>query len=197
MIISIVTGSVDETSTWNVVVEAFAARWSRHRATAVHVGVAVGARHVGLAVAAHRFFRVDAVLSAVSFSLVAAHAVILLAGVHVHIGTTAPQISAGALARVLSMNFVQVRGAASIHVARPSLDAILTVLRQVRRARSCQILRTAAELYKVGAVADAGATLPSATSTRAGQVLLASFLTRSSTALAQNGRSDDGQIAIH
>lgn len=83
MVIRITTGSVNKTSSWDVVVEAFAARWPRHGTTADEVRVAEGARQVGLA-AAH------AVLPAVRLALVAAD--VMLICVDVHVGATAPQV---------------------------------------------------------------------------------------------------------
>lgn len=178
LITCIATGWIDKTSTWNVVVEAFAARWTRHGGHQVRV--AVGLRQIRL-----RLLRGDAVLSAVRLALVAA---VVFACVHVHVGPTAPQIGAG-----LTMIFVEVRGAAAVHVARASLDAVLAVLRQVCRAGTRQVLGTAAELDEVGAVADARATLAATTS---GEVLLTAFLARCFPALAQDWRHHAREVPI-
>lgn len=184
MITSATTGSVDKTSTWNVIVEAFAARWPRQRTHQVRV--TVRPRQVGFATA-------DAVLPAVSLALVAAH-MILVADVDVHVGVTAPQIVAGTLTGVLSMVLVEVGGAAAIHVAGAPFNAILTVLRQIRGARTRQVLRAAAELYQIRAVADTRAALAStATATRVGET---SLLTSGASTLAQHGRRHHRQIAV-
>lgn len=53
------------------------------------------------------------------------------------------------------MILVEVCRAAAIHVARPPLDAVLAVLRQVGGARPSQVLRATAELNQIRAVADA------------------------------------------